>query len=73
MFARRFWKNWVVGFGTILAFGYVAYLDKRSNDKLAYAMRGRSNLFRGDHEKIKQSDPKRELWYWDCKRTVIML
>lgn len=63
IFAPRFFKLWAVGGGVPAVFAYYGYLHKVSDDKEAYAMRGRSNLFRGDHEKIKSSDPTRELWY----------
>lgn len=63
IFAPRFLKLWAIGGGVPAVFAFYGYLHKVSDDKEAYAMRGRSNLFKGDNEKIKSSDPSRELWY----------
>ena len=62
MFARRFWPSWaaviVCGPGALT----VGLLAKREWDREAYAMRGRSNLFKADHIKLKELHPSRELW-----------
>ena len=63
LFAPRFAKNWVLTIGAAFAWAYVGYRHKVSKDKQAYAMRGRSNLFRHEHDMLKKLDPTRELWY----------
>lgn len=62
MFARRFWRNWGI-IGGILGSGIIiGHYVQREWDKEAYAMRGRSNMFRQDYERLKASGSKRELW-----------
>lgn len=63
MFAPRFAGNWLMTAVVCFGSAFVGYRYKVTKDREAYAMRGRSNLFRHDHEMIKKSEPNRELWY----------
>lgn len=62
MFARKFWKDWFAIFLTIPVGATIGCAIQWEWDKEAYAMRGRSNMFKEDYRKLKQLDPTRELW-----------
>jgi hypothetical protein len=62
MFAGRFWKTWTAMTLGIPVALVLSHLLEREWDREAYAMRGRSNLFKEDYRKLKLQDPSKELW-----------
>ncbi|KAH3847792.1 hypothetical protein DPMN_090122 [Dreissena polymorpha] len=61
LFMRRFWPLWSMPAISIAAM-YFGYLHTVELDREAYAMRGQSNLFRADHEKLQRVGNGRQLW-----------
>jgi len=62
LFAKRFWRQWaaVATVPVSMIMIKIYYLDEDAKE--CYAMRGQSNLFREDAEKLQRNGSSRELW-----------